>query len=145
MACDTQYTRPNQTLTERKKEIAETVAELAKQLAAGTVKPVVGPQGAVAFQGWQNRAGITDACAYRRVMATGNPRRSRLGSGSSVAPLRWPICTAPLPTIPRPRRTDTMPRRSGRFCSRDHSAASRPDSGPPHNQPRRADNADDAY
>lgn len=72
MACDTQFTRPQQTITERKKEISETVAELAKQLAAGTVKPVVGPQGAVAFQGWQNRAGITDACAYRRVMATGN-------------------------------------------------------------------------
>lgn len=72
MACDTQYTRPNQTLTERKKEISETIADLAKQIAAGKVKPVVGPQGAVAFDGWQSRAGITDACAYRRIMATGS-------------------------------------------------------------------------
>ena len=28
-------------------------------------------QGAIAFEGWSNRAGVTDSCAYRRIMATG--------------------------------------------------------------------------
>lgn len=73
MACDTQYTRPDQTLTERKQEISETVKQLSADLAAGRIKVTVGPQGAVAFDGWQNRRGITDACAYRRLMATGSP------------------------------------------------------------------------
>ena len=90
MVCDTQYTRPNQTLTERKKEISETVAELSKALAAGTVKPKIGPQGAIAFDGWTKRAGITDACAYRRIMATGSAlakakiQAAELLSGRSV-------------------------------------------------------------
>ena len=72
MVCDTQYSRPDQTLTERKAEISETVKQLAADLAAGRVKVTVGPQGAIAFAGWEKRAGITDACAYRRIMATGN-------------------------------------------------------------------------
>jgi hypothetical protein len=75
MACDTQ-TLPNQTLTQRKEEVREAVMKLAAALAAGKVKPVVGPQGAITFQGWSENVGkqsrVTDACAYRRVMATGS-------------------------------------------------------------------------
>ncbi len=73
MACDTQYTKPNQTITERKEEIRATMVQLSADLAAGRVKVTVGPQGAVAFAGWTERKAITDACAYRRIMATGSP------------------------------------------------------------------------
>jgi hypothetical protein len=39
----------------------------------GGVRAVVGPQGAIAFTGWNNgRDGVTDACAYRRIMSTGS-------------------------------------------------------------------------
>lgn len=73
MVCDTKWTKAGQTLTERKAEISETVAKLAADLAAGRVKVVIGQQGAVAFDGWTQRNAITDACAYRRIMATGSP------------------------------------------------------------------------
>ena len=70
MPCDTRRL-PNQTITQRKIEIRDTVAALTRALAAGRVKPVVGPQGAIAFQGWQEseRNRVTDACAYRQIMA----------------------------------------------------------------------------
>lgn len=76
MPCDTWRAVPTQTLTERKKQIVETVEDLARKLARGQVKAVVGPQGAVAFEGWNGvnnagKNGVTDACAYRRIMATG--------------------------------------------------------------------------
>ncbi len=74
MPCETARL-PNQTITERKVEIREAVANLSRALAAGAVKPMIGPQGAIAFQGWteQQRGRVTDACAYRIVMATGSP------------------------------------------------------------------------
>lgn len=73
MPCDTRR-RPNQTISERKTEIRETVARLASALAAGQVKAVVGPQGAIAFAGLteSQRNGVTDACAYRLLMAGGS-------------------------------------------------------------------------
>ena len=73
MPCDTRL-RPRQTLTERKVEVKTALTKLAAMLAAGTAKAVVGPAGAIAFTGWDDqRAGITDACAYRLMMATGSP------------------------------------------------------------------------
>jgi hypothetical protein len=72
MPCDT-ATLPNQTLTQRKEEVREAVMNLAKALASGKVKVIVGPQGAIAFQGWnEGRSRVTDACAYRRIMSTGS-------------------------------------------------------------------------
>jgi hypothetical protein len=73
MPCDTKL-KPKQTMSERAADIRTMVARLAKGLASGSIKAVVGPQGAVAFTGlseWE-RDGVTDACAYRRVMATGS-------------------------------------------------------------------------
>lgn len=72
MPCDTR-TLPNQTLTERKKEVLESVVELNALLVAGRVKVKIGPQGAVAFEGWtdQQRRRVSDACAYRRLLAIG--------------------------------------------------------------------------
>jgi len=73
MACDTRL-KPAQTISERAKEVREAVERLAAAIAAGGVRVKVGPQGAVAFEGWDNvsRDGVTDGCALRRIMATGS-------------------------------------------------------------------------
>jgi hypothetical protein len=73
MACDTRL-KPRQTISERAQEIREAIARLSSALAAGRVKINIGPQGAINFAGWDetSRDGVTDACAYRRILATGN-------------------------------------------------------------------------
>ena len=50
------------------------VGRLNRGLARGTIKPKVGPQGAITFIGFDgaDRDGVTDACAYRRIMQTGS-------------------------------------------------------------------------
>lgn len=71
MPCDT--VRQRQTVQERAAEVRAALEKLNKLLLMKKVKVKVGPQGAVAFTGWteQDRNGVTDACAYRRIMATG--------------------------------------------------------------------------
>ena len=73
MPCDTRL-KPKQTLQQRASEVREAVVRLDRALLTKRVKPVIGPQGAITFVGWSNeeRDGITDACAYRRLMATGS-------------------------------------------------------------------------
>lgn len=73
MPCDTRL-RSGQTISQRKEEIRKTTAQLAADVAAGRVKPKIGPQGAIAFEGWteQDRNGISDACAYRQIMVGGS-------------------------------------------------------------------------
>jgi hypothetical protein len=73
MPCDTKL-KPNQTITQRKEEVREAVDRIAKGLAAGRFRAKVGPQGAIAFVDVpaSERDGVTDACAYRRIMATGS-------------------------------------------------------------------------
>lgn len=73
MACDTRL-RPRQTIQERVTEVRKAIESLDRQLMRRQVRVVVGQQGAVAFTGWaeQDRNGVTDACAYRRLMATGS-------------------------------------------------------------------------
>ncbi len=82
MPCDT-YRQPEQTITQRKEQIRDTIDQLAKDLIAGRVKPVVGPNGAIAFQGFTSSGGVisspllqrnnvTDNCAYRRIMVQGS-------------------------------------------------------------------------
>lgn len=73
MPCDTQLLA-KQTLTERKTEVRASIARLSTLLAKRLVKPVIGPQGAITFQGWtdDDRSRVTDACAYRQIMATGS-------------------------------------------------------------------------
>lgn len=77
MACDTQRITPEQNLAQRKTQIGEAMAQLEKLLLRRKAKVVVGPQGAITFTGdeWAAIKGstkITDACAYRRIMATGS-------------------------------------------------------------------------
>lgn len=75
MACET-VRKPKQTIEERIAEIGRAVAALEKKIMAKTVKVVVDRKtGAVAFDGWEGaaeRSDVTDACAYRRIMATGS-------------------------------------------------------------------------
>jgi hypothetical protein len=72
--CDTKL-KTGQTITQRKEEITRVVARLTAGLINGSIKVKLSPQGAIAFDGLtdQNRDGVTDACAYRRLMATGSP------------------------------------------------------------------------
>lgn len=73
MPCDTKLA-PGQTITERKKQITEVVDAVQRGLVNGSMKLKVGPQGAVAFDGISDAAkkNVTDACIYRRIMATGS-------------------------------------------------------------------------
>ena len=100
MPCDTRLkkiwlsdrTSRQQTIQERAAEVRKRVANLGKQLVAGTVKVKIGPQGAVAFVGWSDseRDGVTDACAYRRLMVSGTAQekaafaRAEMLSGRAI-------------------------------------------------------------
>lgn len=73
MPCDTKL-KAGQTIQERATEVRAVTAALDKLLAAGKVKVAISPDGAVAFSGLDAtvRDGVTDACAYRRILATGS-------------------------------------------------------------------------
>jgi hypothetical protein len=74
MACETMR-KPKQTLQERISEVQQAITLLDAKLKKRLIKPVVDKAtGAIAFPGWdaKDRNGITDACAYRRIMATGS-------------------------------------------------------------------------
>lgn len=74
MPCD-RTLKKNQTIQERAAEVRKVVERLNQALVVGRVKAMVGAQGAIAFQGLTEaeRDGVTDACAFRRLMATGSP------------------------------------------------------------------------
>jgi hypothetical protein len=72
MPCES-ISRKGQTLSQRKGEVLAAIAALDRDLLRRKVRAVVGPNGAITFAGWtENRAGVTDACAFRRIMATGS-------------------------------------------------------------------------
>lgn len=73
MPCDTKL-KPRQTISERAAEVRNVVANLARALVSGKVRVRVSKEGGIAFDGLtdQERDGVTDACAYRRIMATGS-------------------------------------------------------------------------
>lgn len=67
MPCDTRKRKPEQ--------IKVATARLEKALAMGTVKVTVdGRTGAIAFTGWkeEDRDGMADVCAYRRLLSSGS-------------------------------------------------------------------------
>ena len=72
MPCDTKL-KQGQTIKQRAEEVRAMVARLASGLMAGRIRPKVGATGGIAFAGLtdEERDGVTDACAYRRLMATG--------------------------------------------------------------------------
>lgn len=73
MPCDTRILQ-NQTPAQRRTEIEAALKELEAALLSGRTKVKVGPQGAVAFDGWDgdNRRGVTDVCAYRTLSSKGS-------------------------------------------------------------------------
>lgn len=87
MVCETRL-KPRQTISERKSEVLRAVDKLNAMLAAGKVKPVVGPQGAISFAGWAEteRDGVSDACAYRRLMVSGSSlAKAKIAQAEAVA------------------------------------------------------------
>lgn len=73
MVCDTRLFSRNQTLTERKEQVKKAVDRLSAALAAGKVKPKVDKKtGGIAFEGWNDRDGVTDGCAWRRILGSGS-------------------------------------------------------------------------
>lgn len=73
MPCDTKL-KPGQTITQRKLEISEVVERIQRGLVNNSIKLQLSKQGAVAFSGIDDAAknSVTDACIYRRIMATGS-------------------------------------------------------------------------
>lgn len=87
MTCDTKL-KPRQTIQERASEVRRAVSALDKAIAARRVLIKIGPQGAVAFEGWdaKERDGITDNCAYRRLLSTGSAlARAELAKAETLA------------------------------------------------------------
>ncbi|WP_439398537.1 hypothetical protein ACRQ5Q_14640 [Bradyrhizobium sp. PMVTL-01] len=74
MPCDTQPFDPGQTLAERKEQVKKVIDLVAREIVNGRVKPIVGPQGAITFDGLTDkvRGGVRDSCIYRRIMSTGS-------------------------------------------------------------------------
>lgn len=73
MPCDTRL-KAGQTISQRADEVRRAVERLSQGLAAGRIKVKIGPQGAVAFEGFTDveRDGVTDNCAYRRLLVSGS-------------------------------------------------------------------------
>jgi hypothetical protein len=73
MPCDRKL-KAGQTVQQRANDIRKAVERIGNGLANGSVKVKVGPQGAIAFVGVTeaDRDGVTDACAYRRIMVSGS-------------------------------------------------------------------------
>jgi len=72
MACDFMIPA-GMTPVQRKTQIEQAIDRLNKALEAGTVKVTVGKTGAVAFVGGWQRDGVSDTCAYRKLLASGSP------------------------------------------------------------------------
>lgn len=70
MVCDTIYRR-RQTPQVRSEEIREATKRLMEGLTSGRIKPKISKKGAIAFEGFTEteRDGISDECAYRRIMS----------------------------------------------------------------------------
>ena len=74
MPCDSKPFRVGQTLDQRKQQVRDAITSIDALLKKRNVRPIVGPNGAITFAGIADdiRAGITDACIYRRIMASGS-------------------------------------------------------------------------
>jgi hypothetical protein len=57
--------KKNQTLSERIKEVDSALKRLEQYLQTGTVRVGIGTNGALVFNGWQDRDGISDVCAFQ--------------------------------------------------------------------------------
>lgn len=73
MPCDTRL-KPRQTISQRKDEVRLATERFITGIRTGAVKIKVDAKGGVAFTGIsdEDRDGVTDACAYRRIMVSGS-------------------------------------------------------------------------
>jgi hypothetical protein len=73
MPCDRKL-KAGQTIQQRVTEVKKAVERIQTGLTNGSVKAVVSPRGAIAFTGISDadRDGVTDACAYRRILVSGS-------------------------------------------------------------------------
>lgn len=71
MPCDSPR-NSQQTAEEREREIIASLRRLEAQLTSNQVSIVISPEGAVCFAGWADRDGVSDVCAYHRLMAQGS-------------------------------------------------------------------------
>jgi len=69
MACLASVSQ-GQTLTQRMSQVEKALSRLEQYLTQGRVRLVIGVNGALAFQGWADRDGISDVCAARSMSAT---------------------------------------------------------------------------
>lgn len=73
MACEA-FRKPQQTPQQRADEVRKAIANLDSLVSSGRVRVKIGPQGAIVFDGWTvDRGNVSDACAYRKLMAQGSP------------------------------------------------------------------------
>lgn len=73
MPCDTRL-KPRQTISERKDEVRRATERFIAGLKSGSVRVKIDPKGGIVFDGIsaEDRDGVTDACAYRRIMVSGS-------------------------------------------------------------------------
>jgi len=62
--------QPNQTLVQRIAQVDAALKRLEQYIQTGTVRIGISRQGAIVFQGWNDRDSITDVCAFRSLQAT---------------------------------------------------------------------------
>jgi hypothetical protein len=85
MPCDT-VLEQNQTIEQRQRETKEALDRLERYLKNGTVQVKVGPQGAIVFQGWRDRSGVSaQAMSGKRV----NPKAVASGTHSHDGGRTW--------------------------------------------------------
>jgi hypothetical protein len=78
--------KAGQSISDRKGEILRTVDAIQRGLVAGRVTVRIGPQGGIAFVGVAERNDVTDACIYRRIMATGSTlARTKIAEAERLA------------------------------------------------------------
>lgn len=58
-------------------KVKSALERLNAALAAGTVTVSVGAQGAIAFKGWNDRDGVSDICAFRKLTSDNSPALRR--------------------------------------------------------------------
>lgn len=91
MPCES-MTRRGQSIRQRIKEVDKVAERVSALLSTGRVTVKIGPQGAVVFVGLSatERDDVTDACIYRRILATGGAlarqkiRQAEILSGRSI-------------------------------------------------------------
>ena len=72
MPCDSVRLTPEQTQAMRDEEIDDSLRRLEASLATGKVAIGISSDGAIVFEGWEDRDGVTDVCAYMKLTADGS-------------------------------------------------------------------------